>query len=215
MRRFGTLATLTMLGLLVGCGGGSDGKGTDGGGPGGTSGTGRDLLTGQCLGASDEVCTGEDAYVTCLAGRCDAQLKACYGADYAKGKYAGPCGDLMNCEMKCPCDATKDACEATCYSQNGNSVTACLSCTTTAATCITGSGCAEPVCTPTSTTTTTLTSTSTATGTGCAAALACCQSLAASLGATAVQQCQAAVAGQTDAACAQAIATYKSLGVCP
>jgi hypothetical protein len=217
MRRFGLLGTLTVLGLLVGCGG-SDGKGTDGGGPGGTSSTGRDPLTGQCIGASDEVCTGEDAYLTCLVGKCDAQLKPCYGSDYTQRKYSsGACADFMNCEMKCPCDATKDACEASCMAQHADAVTSCLSCTATVAACIAGSGCAEPVCTSatsTLTSTATMTSTSTSTATGsCAAALACCQSLGPSLGAAVVQQCQALVAGQTDATCAQAIATYKAY--CP
>jgi hypothetical protein len=203
MRTFGTFVVAAVFGLAAGCGGGSGGSSS--GGRSGANG-------GQCPASSNgKTCTGEAAYNTCISTACGTDAKACFGANYASGDFTGsPCADYMGCIMKCPCDATASTCEANCSTQTLQTAAGatCLTCLTTLGTCVAGAGCTQPNCTTTTTTTT-----NTSTGTGCAAAVACCTSLA-TLDATLAQQCQAALAGQTDAVCAQVVAAYKQAGVC-
>lgn len=214
MRTFGTFVVAILFGL-TGCGGGSSN---------GTSPTGRTGSTGgQCPASSKgQTCTGEDAYNNCVASACGTQVKACFGNNYAKGDFTGSvCADWMSCQMKCPCDATASTCEGTCATQYLMSAagTSCMTCVTTLGACVqAATNCTQPVCTTTTTTTTnttTTTTTTTSTGTGCAGAIACCNALASLGGATLVQQCQAALAGQTDAVCEQVVASYKQAGLCP
>lgn len=209
MRTFGTFLAVGILALAAGCGGGSDSKSTGGR----TASNG-----GQCpASSSGQTCTGEDAYETCLMNACGTQYKAALGNNFASGNFAGsPCADFMNCLLKCPCDATGDSCEVTCFTQHAASGSACYTAMMAVQACVVATTCAMPVCGPsTATTTSTSTTTGTSTGTGCAGALACCTALASSGGASVVQACKDALAGQTDAVCTQFVATYKSAGLCP
>jgi hypothetical protein len=209
MRTFSSFLAVGILAATVGCGGSSGN---------GTSSTGRSASNGgQC--PVDSTCTGEAEYENCLLTACGAEYKACFGANFASGDFTGsPCADFIKCEMACPCDATGQACEANCATQYAAMGSACYTAITALATCVganvTPNGsCVPPVCSggPTGTST----STDTSTSTGCAEALACCTSLGATYGAAVAQQCAAALSGQTDAVCAQLVASYRQAGVCP
>lgn len=209
MRTSGIFVAAIVFGLMA-CGGGSGSSGTSPSGRTGSNG-------GQCPASSKgQTCTGEDAYNNCLTSACGTQVKACFGNNYAKGDFTGSvCADWMNCQMKCPCDATASTCEGACATQYLMTAagTTCLSCVTQLGTCVqAATSCKQPVCT---TTNPGVDAGGTSTGGGCAGASACCDALAALGGATVVQQCKTALAGQTDAVCDQVVTSYKQAGLCP
>jgi hypothetical protein len=214
MRTFGTFLVAVVFAVAAGCGGGSSNNGTSSSGRSASSG-------GMCPGSSSsgEVCTGEEAYANCELSACGTEYKACFGANYASGNYAGgACADWMNCMMACPCDATATTCETNCSmtlaTAAGQTCMTCLlslqACTDTGA----GASCTQPVCTSTNTTTSTATSTSTttSTGTNCAALAACCARMT---DATMQTACQSAAssAGGVDSTCALILPQLQSY--CP
>jgi hypothetical protein len=154
---------------------------------------------------------------------CGTQYKAALGNNFASGNFAGsPCADFMTCELKCPCDTTATTCEAACFTQYAGSTSTCYTALMAVEACVVGNtSCTCTLATntntstATSTATKTTTSTSTSTGTGCAGALACCTALASAGGASVVQACKDALAGQTDAVCTQFVSVYKTNGLCP
>jgi len=198
MRTFGSFLAVGILALTVGCGGSSS--------TGYTSPTGRTVSSGGSV-CKNQSCAAQDSYYSCLAGKCDAQAKTCFGASYASGTFAGACQALITCTMACPCDDTGPLCLAACY---GNITADCETCVGTITTCESTASCVPATCTNDSGTATndsgtaTKNDSGTATGSGCAAAQACCTALGTSLGASAAQQCSAALTGLTDAECSQA-----------
>ena len=173
---------------------------------------------GSCSSASTQVCTGEEAYSACFNKACSAQITACYGPNYASGKYAGSCGTFMNCLAACPCDSTATSCETTCASQLITDMT-CSTCLQTLSNCTKTAGCVEPVCsgsTPDAAVSGPQTGVDggTSAAGGCAAALKCCAALSAKYGAAAEQPCKAQVAASTDTECAALVAQYKPMGLC-
>ena len=201
--------------MLFRSGGSSGGSGGPDGG--GSANTGRSPATGgQCPAgsATGQVCTGEEAYNTCLSNTCGTQIAACLGSGYLQGSFTGPCSDYINCTMKCPCDANATTCENTCSTQYLTANSTCYSCMLTLAGCVLSSGCTAPDC-ATNTNTTTTTTTTTTTGTSCAALSACCPSLVALAGgAMTAEQCQLGFSAITDAECAQLLTSYKAGGIC-
>ena len=208
MRPFGTFLAVGFLILTVGCGDSSSSTGY-------TSPTGRTAASGG-LECKSQNCAAQDTYYTCAASKCEAQAKACFGPSYASGTFGGPCQSLIACTMACPCDANGDACILGCEAAT---TLDCATCAATIPTCAATNGCGtQPAdCTPVSTQTsdagTAKNDSSTVTGSGCAAAQACCTALGASLGATYGQECQAGIAGLTDAQCTAAMAAYQTY--CP
>lgn len=204
MRTFGTFVVAGIFALAMGCGDGDKN---------GTSSGGRDPANGGACPASSsgQVCTGEEAYANCVMAACGAQYKTCFGANYASGTYAGPCGSYLTCMMSCPCDATATTCETGCTTQVASN-TECMTCLLTLASCVQGTGCTEPVCQTTATATSTATSTQTSTGTGCAALQACCASMPSAL----ASACQSALtsAGGVDTTCSSVLTSFQSAGYC-
>jgi hypothetical protein len=198
MRTFSTFLAVGILALAAGCGSSSSSSST-----GYTSPTGR---TGSSAGAvcKNQSCAAEDTYFSCLAGKCDAQAKTCFGDSYASGTFAGTCKDYIACNMGCPCDATGTACLAACFLA---ATTDCVTCLGAVQGCQGTSSCGAqpPTCTSDA---------ATSTGTNCAALSACCPTMAAAAGVT-VQQCQSGIALLPDATCAQQLAAAKSAGLCP
>lgn len=207
MRTYGTLLAVAVVGLAMGCGGGS----------GGSTSSGRTGSNGgQCpASSSGQTCTGEEAYQTCSMSACEIPYKTCFGANYAKGDFTGgSCADFMACQLKCPCGtAEAKTCEAACAMQLMQTTPGqtCMTCLTALATCVTGAACAEPVCT----TPGGGLDAGVTTGGNCAAAQACCTTLAA-LSPAAAQSCTTAVssANGQDAACASILDGLKSGGLC-
>ena len=211
MRTLGIFLAVGILAVVAGCGGSSTSGGLDGGG---SSTTGRTPSNGgQCPGSTGQSCTNESAYQSCLLNACGTEYKAALGNNFASGNFTGsPCADFMNCQLKCPCDATATTCEATCATTYAASGSTCFTALMAVEACVVGN--TSCTCTP-ATNTNTNTNTNTSTGTGCTAAQACCASLGTTYGASVAQQCATALAGQTDAACTQLVASYKQAGVCP
>jgi hypothetical protein len=187
-------------------------------GTGGTTSGGRSAL-GSCSSSSSQVCTGEEAYSTCITQACSAQITACYGPAYASGTYAGACTTFLKCQAACPCDSTATTCETNCTSQFMTDAT-CMTCLQTYSACVKTSGCVAPVCTGSTTPDASVSvpptgvDGGTAAAAGCAEALKCCTALTAKYGAAAGQTCQSTVATSTDAVCATLVAQYKPLGMC-
>jgi hypothetical protein len=212
MRTLGAFLAAIAL-VMASCGGGSDNGSTSGG---------RSAASGgQCpAGSSGQTCTGEQAYQDCVMAACGTQYKACFGNNFMTGDLTGGvCADWMTCTLKCPCDASKTACESNCTSKYlmdiaTGTTTPCGTCTLTLAACVSAAACTMPVCTDAPNTTTS-TQTTTSTSTGCAGAKTCCAALTATAGAAAAQQCTAALAGQPDAVCEQVVAVYRQAGICP
>mgnify|MGYP001768862201 CR=1 FL=1 len=210
MRTYGRFLMAAILVGGLGCGGGdSSDKGL--------SATGRDPANGgQCSGSSTgQTCTGEEAYMSCIATACGAQIKACYGNNYAKGDFSGgACSELIACQMACPCDATGATCVAAC-SQQHMMASLCSTCMTTMGACLTAAGCAAPVCGGTTTGNTTSISTGTGTGTGtgssCAAFQACCASIT---GPSIATMCSLAQTGGAEQSCALALQGFQQSGYC-
>jgi hypothetical protein len=203
MRTFGTFVVAGILALTLGCGGGSDDKGSSSGG--------RDPANGGACPASTkgQVCTGEEEYANCVMAVCGTQYKTCFGESYASGVFAGSCGGYLTCMMSCPCDATAQTCETGCTTQVSANAE-CMTCLLTLASCVQATGCTQPVCQTTATSTSTATQTST--GTGCAALQACCAAMPAAL----ASSCQSALtaAGGVDTTCSTILTSFQSAGYC-
>jgi len=200
MRTFGAFVVAGILVVATGCGSSSDDKG-------GSSPSGRSPATGGACPASSsgQTCTGEKEYSDCAMAACGTQSRTCFGADFLSGVYAGPCGPYLDCQMKCPCDATAATCEANCTTLVSAN-TECMMCLLSLATCVQGAGCAQPVCTGTGI------DAGTTGGTNCAALQTCC----AGVDPSQAQACQLALAGAggNDSLCAQILAGFKSAGLC-
>jgi len=203
MRPFGTFLAVGILALAAGCGDSS----SSGGGY--TSPTGRTGTSGGAV-CKNQSCAAEETYFSCLAGKCDAQAKSCFGPSYTSGTFAGTCKDYIACNMACPCDSNGTACLAACYLA---ATTDCGTCLATLLGCQGTSGCGAQPPTCASDAATTKNDSSTVTGTGCVAAQACCTALGTSLGASVAQSCLTGIAGLTDAQCTQAMAAYQTY--CP
>ncbi len=167
----------------------SGGTGTSSGSSGTTSGP------KECPDDSPTSTTCTDAemktYGTCIQNACDATFQECYGPDYAKGAYAGACGDYMKCTDKCACGDT--ACEEAC----GQPAPSCVSCMQKFATC--AGTCQAPAC---------LGDTGTQTGNKtCADLSACCAAMPEGEDKTNCQQALE-LAGNNDVSCS---AMYGSL----
>ena len=118
MRTFGGFLAVGILALAAGCGGGSSGSGSF------TSATGRTAASGGIV-CKSQSCPAEDTYYACVAGKCDAEAKTCFGAGYASGTFSGACQALITCTMACPCDSTGTTCLTLCYA----AITAdCMTC---------------------------------------------------------------------------------------
>lgn len=200
MRTFGTFLAVGILALAAGCGGSSS--------TGYTSPTGRTASSGGYI-CKNQSCAAQDSYYSCLAGKCDAQAKSCFGPSYASGTFAGACQTLITCSMACPCDDTGSLCLAACYA---SLTSECATCVGTITACQSAAACVSATCTNDSGTAA-KNDGSTTTGTNCTTLLACCPTMAAAAGMT-VQECQSAFAELTDATCASTLAAAKSAGLC-
>ena len=82
-------------------------------------------------------------YGLCIADRCDASYKECFGPTYRSGTFtAGPCATYYTCLARCTCN--DNACRAAC----GIAPTACQICVASkVAPCANSSGCTRPACT--------------------------------------------------------------------
>ena len=110
---------------LVACSSTSTGTGTADGGAtstsSGSSGTASKLRN--CQDPSSTCTPAEnDAYDQCFITRCDAELAACYGADYKNANFSGPCGPTSTCIEACACG------DAVCRARCPQPTTACSSC---------------------------------------------------------------------------------------
>jgi hypothetical protein len=201
MRTLGAIVVAGMLVVSTGCGGDSKDKG-------GSSPSGRSAANGGTCPASSsgQTCTGEKEYADCAMAACGAQSKTCFGADFLSGVYTGPCGPYLDCQMKCPCDATATTCEQNCTTLVTTN-TECLMCLLTLASCVQSAGCAEPVCQGTG-----IDAGATG-GANCTALQACCAGL---VDANQIQACQLALAGAAgnDSICSQILVGFKSQSLC-
>lgn len=68
-------------------------------------------------------CTGIDGYESCLIAACDPQLSGCYGSDWRRGQFGGPCRSYAECRRACGCDAS---CVSGCDAARSPSCGACL-----------------------------------------------------------------------------------------
>jgi len=203
MRPFGTFLAVGILALTAGCGGSSSSAGY-------TSPTGRTVSSGGSV-CKNQSCAAQDSYYSCLAGKCDAQAKTCFGASYASGTFAGACQALITCTMACPCDDTGPLCLAACYGSITSDCTTCVgaiqACQSAAATCV------PATCTNDSGTAAKNDSGTATGGPNCTALAACCPAMAPTAGVT-VQQCQAGLAGLADATCASELTAARAMGLC-
>jgi hypothetical protein len=99
---------------------------------------------GACYNPAGQTCTGVSTYESCIIGKCDAKLKACYGDGYQAHSYGGPCAKMIECSTACTCDSTYGACAGKCTS---NLSAACTTCLTDLGHCTNESGCKPPACT--------------------------------------------------------------------
>jgi len=153
--------SLLLLVLPTACGGGGSGD--------------KSKLPGSCYGTSGQTCTGTSEYESCVIKACDAKIVACWGSGYQSGSFSGPCADVMNCMLACPCDANYSSCQQTC-AMKMMSNTACQTCSLEVSTCMQGSGCKQPVCTGTGVDQGSLQKDGGVSG-GCATLAACCATI--------------------------------------
>ncbi len=206
MRKFGlkqvALFTITVMGPLFACSSSTTGSGTDGGAnpDGGASGGYKQCpVPGSTCKASEE-----EAYGNCILSKCETQYAKCFGSAFKTGNFAGgPCGTYVGCIQKCGCNDTA------CYTACGQPDQACQSCLTTDVnSCVQNSGCTVPAC---------ISGGVDAGGgdggggTGCADLSACCAQIA---DASAKQGCQTIASSGNASTCSQALAGYKSAGLC-
>jgi len=121
---------------MVGCGSSSSSGGF-------VSTTGRTADSGGYI-CKNQSCAAEDTYYSCLASKCDAQAKTCFGASYASGTFGGSCKTLIDCTMACPCDTTGPACLANCYAAVITTDAVCTACVGSITTCQSTSNCGTP-----------------------------------------------------------------------
>ncbi len=193
---------------------GADG-GTSDGGTSTETGTSPDTGGGgggfkQCPTAGS-TCTAaeEDAYTSCILGKCDAQYGKCLGAGYKSGTFTGgACSSFIACTNKCGCNDTA------CFTKCGTPDQACLGCLLgDVNTCVESSGCKAPAClTPDAgTKPDSGGNPDGGGGGGCTALRACCAQIA---DPGAQQGCDTVVTAGDEASCGAALSAYKSGGLC-
>lgn len=52
----------------------------------------------------------------CVETSCKSKYEECYGVDYERGVFSGPCADYLGCNSKCGCDDT--ACATACQTSD-------------------------------------------------------------------------------------------------
>lgn len=194
--------------------GGSGGAATGGaggaatGGSGGAAGGagGMPNLGGCGSGNSGNACTKTemDSYNQCLISKCASAYRPCLGDNFQTGVFGGLCGAWFQCINKCGCN------DLNCFVGCGQPSMECQTCLTTASSCQM-SMCPQPACyTQKPDGGTTFPGGDAGAGGSCADLLACCAKIA---DANIKAGCMAA-AGGGEAACGQALAGFKSAGIC-
>jgi hypothetical protein len=81
-------------------------------------------------------CTEDElnGYVSCLNDACSDTNISCFGPNYLKGKFKGPCAGYLSCTSACDCG--DETCIAECRPSS-----VCLTCMSSTASC--GAGCFE------------------------------------------------------------------------
>jgi formylglycine-generating enzyme required for sulfatase activity len=99
-----------------------------------------------CSPAS-ETCKGIDGYEGCVVDHCTSELAGCYGPDWRRGKFGGPCESYATCRSQCECDL---ACITACDAKRPAACSACLNGSGGLATCLqlADSACMPPTCVP-------------------------------------------------------------------
>jgi hypothetical protein len=119
MRQIHLFGFILGLAPMMACGGGDDDEGRDAGSQdggasdsgekdaGGSSSDAGSAKAGLCLlapGSTSASPCARPQFEDCARMRCPSQLTTCYGADWQKGTFAGPCTDYATCASKCSCD---------------------------------------------------------------------------------------------------------------
>lgn len=99
------------------------------------------LPNGQCPPPGSTCAAGEyEKYTSCVDAKCAKDNAACFGPDYQKGTFAGPCKDQMACTAACACD------DAACMQKCAPSAE-CRKCLgTSVLSCVQSAGCEVPAC---------------------------------------------------------------------
>ncbi len=142
LRHAPTLVSLAVVVFAFAC---KEGGSSSGGAPSAASAAAKPatkrLPNGQCPPPGSTCASGEyERYTGCVDAKCDTENKLCFGPNYQKAAFGGPCKDHMACVAACACDDTpcmqKCAPSAECR--------ACL--TSTVLACVRGAGCEVPAC---------------------------------------------------------------------
>jgi hypothetical protein len=179
---------------------GTNSSGGTSGTSGASSSSGSGFRACSIAGAKASKCTDAEikAYDDCIATKCDAKYKECYGADYKSGAFSGPCGTWISCTQKCACDDTQ--CMLKCPMDN-----TCTTCASGVGSC--SDDCTVPEC---------LKPSASSSGDGgntsggtCADLKACCDKMPAGQVKDACVQGETNAAGD-DATCGQYYSGFKS-----
>lgn len=197
-----------IVGLALACDSSSESSSSGGNGNGTSSGTsGSQGSSGsQGNGSGFKNCATQGTscseaelkpYSDCLADKCEAGWKKCYGDGFMSGSFSGPCGTYMECVQKCDCADTN--CVIACKPDE-----ACQTCATEIVGC--GDSCTEPECAKT-------TPDAGSKNATCADLTACCDSMAAG---EQKDGCQSAKdeANNDDSKCATYYNAFKAGGLC-
>jgi hypothetical protein len=89
-----------------------------------------EVAAGACDNSA--MCTGMEAYTSCVQTMCDAQYRTCMGDNYRQGDFTGsPCEAFLTCTTNAPdpcnADCTQDAECQDCLTNVGQCATACIS----------------------------------------------------------------------------------------
>lgn len=141
-------------------------------------------------------------YNDCVQEKCSPQYEKCYGPDYKKGVFSGPCGTFITCIQKCDCSDL--SCVQKCVTDTSSD--ACSACSKDLESC--GETCTEPECAKTTP------DAGTAGGKTCADLTACCDAITDADQKTACNQAKTG-AGSNDSMCSLYYTGFKAGGLCP
>ena len=107
-------------------------------------GGGRDPQSTQCATSSDGCPVGAE-YLSCLNTSCGKNLNSCYQVSATGTVLGGICAGYAKCQLQCPCDRTRGACESQCYLDFISADPGCATCMYTVYSCTAKNNCGSPV----------------------------------------------------------------------
>ena len=104
----------------------------------------RDTQSTQCEVSADGCPVGAD-YLSCMNRFCAKNLATCYAVSETGAVLGGTCAYYAKCQMGCPCDNTRGACETKCYLAYVQPDPACTTCMYNVLSCASKNDCGSPV----------------------------------------------------------------------